>query len=1346
MRDSKRSQVLQSIAATAAILSLLAFGRVAAADDRDLLRDSVGEPYVFILLDTSGSMHWTPRCTAQQVADGSCQLLCPTGDCYAPLQSDDPSAKFFQAKEALFEVLGDIDDIHFGFATYNQDGLHLQSKHWLYRVASDGPAIPGWGPFPAAGADEVFGRVWSCDNGNGDEEVACGTAQPADLSDGWERARQQRLAKGGFDFNTAVNTFVRHGGRTYRVRYEPRTGSYGGALRVRVLIERCLNGTCSNRETTGDLDVDYTVAGEFASWDIGAGRGPRQLGYFDQGVAADPITGNTCAGWDSNTDTNSDRHSGYSTRWPTDSSDSRGPLFSTGDMIPLDWKADHKTDILRRLAPNLALDPSATPDFRTSVYFADKPASGEDFLRLKDEAARPFVASGSTPLGNSVRSFRAWWAGCAQGNCPKGSGWKDIAAAQDPDWGCRRKFLLVLTDGDDTCSGADPCSYTASLFAQEGVKTYVVAFGVENQPGNRLNCMAANGGSGTPIYPQSKDELVKALTDIFGQIREEASAFASAAVPSVQAEVADRIYLSSFTPLNSQSVWDGHLDAYLKPLPLTVDGKPDRARTCPPVGGSQPRSACHLWDAGEVLIGQAPDAGALAAAAVLDESALQLGLATDERRVFYGKSGLAGIVPRSLRFLSPPPGDPTSDPEWVDLWNGFKVDFSNRAAAADRAKGIIRRTLEIKESTIEKPGGGTVPIRYVLGDIFHSDPAIVDRPNDFGFFAANLKTRGEDCDTDPGYQCFALKHPRRRKMLVVGSNDGQLHVFDAGIWDPARQQFSDGTGSELFSFIPRLGMPIVRDLAEGSKQIFGIDSTPRLDDVFLDPRHNGTPDPDQREWRTLLIGGFREGGSKDGGSRMTDFVSGYYALDITQPDQLGSDGDPVDKRVVPSCLAANNQPVVGCGTLPFPALLWEFTDSIAGALLDEDDVDSDGVPDGNGYPDLGQTWSVPTIGRIQMVEDTKIVDKFVAIFGGGMDAESKVSPRQGNWLYMVDIETGQAIYKQQLAGATPADVAALDVDLDGILDAVYAGTTAGLMYKVDLKSAVPSIETVTLRKELAMPDLPVDQQVKRIVDVRWKPFPIFSTFGRPIHFAPTLFYVAKASRFALAFGTGDREALWNFDGSEGRFYVLLDDNFTADMLASGDLPKDETLYQQVSADALNAPAGTDFVLNPAPNRERGWYLRLDPNERVITQAFGLSGSIIVSSYQPQVVVENNGPGGGNKADEAVCARGGTSRIFVVLASNGNALLSERYRIVPEFVTNPYVEQGATKNPDSQGGLNSEILNAEQLAILAELKKFCPPGSKFANYWISISGIRSDTGYERYATVPICIVGRNWKEY
>lgn len=1341
-------------------LALLAAAGPAAGDDRDLLRDSVGEPYVFILLDTSGSMNWSPKCTAEQLARGECQQLCPTGDCYTPLQADDPSSKFFQAKEALYEVLGKVDDIHFGFATYNQDDLRMRSKHWLYRARSGGPAIPGWGPFPAAGDDEVFGSLWACDTGAGDNNIGCTRGIPADLADNWERSRMARLPKGGAGLGQTVTVFVRHGGQVYRVQYQPGSGSLGAGITLHVVAERCDNTSCSNRTFTGASDVAYEPVGEFASWDAGPDRTNPQLGYFDQGPVADPLSGNTCAGWDPNDDLNPDLYNGYLTRWPTDASDPRGTPFHVGDVIPLDWQDDHLDDIQRRLAPNLALNPLASPDFRVASYFADAPRSGEGFLRLKNELARPFLASGATPLGNSVRAFRSWYAGCPQGTCPGGSGWKGIAAAQDPDWACRRKFLLVITDGDDTCGGADACSGTASLFAQEGIKTYVVAFGVENSSGNRLTCMAANGGSGEPIYPQNKNDLVKALTDIFGQIREEASAFASAAVPSVQAEVADRIYLSSFTPLNLSSVWYGRLDAYLKPLPLTPDGRPDRDRSCP-APTSTGRSSCHLWDAADTLFQQAPAAAPVDQAVAndnLDATVLKLGLGQDERRVFYAKAGFGGSTPRALRLFAPPEGNPKTDPEWTDLWRGLRIPQPATdpefAAAKRRAAGIIGKTLSRKTGTIEPLSGTPIDVEYVLGDVFHSDPVVVDHPNDFTLYTTNTygdRLATPDCATDRGYVCYAERHRRRRKMLAVGSNDGQLHVFDAGVWDAGAERFTDGTGREIFSYIPRLGLPIVRDLAEQGSQIFGVDGTPRVDDVFIDPRHAGAPTAAEREWRTVLVGGFREGGGRDGGGRIPDFVSGYYALDITQPDRLDADDEPVNQNVVPTCLTTGNLNAAGCGTLPFPSVLWEFTDAITSSQLDEDDVNGDGLPDGNGAPDLGQTWSVPTIGRIRVVQDGEETDKFVAIFGGGMDAESKVSPQRGNWLYMVDVETGAAIYKRQLLGAAPADPAVLDVDLNGYLDTIYIGTTAGILYKVDIRSPA-TLEPVTLRRELALPALAANATVLRLTDRDWEPFPIFDTSRRPIYFAPTAFFVSRLNRFALAFGTGDREDLWDFDDQEGRFYLVVDEGFTASQVATGNLPKSETEYQEILASGASANQDADFVLNPPTGKDRGWFMRLEPDERVITQAFGLSGILIFSSYQPQVVV-SGGSGGGGRNDDAVCARSGDSRIFVVFANNANAIMSvagspSRFRLVPEFVTSPYVEQGTTKNPSPGGGdtRDSEDLDEIQRQIMAALRERAPRECKFANYWFSVSGIRSDVKYERYATIPICTIQRNWKEH
>ncbi|MFL6194717.1 MAG: pilus assembly protein [Thermoanaerobaculia bacterium] len=1330
-------------------LALLTMGHGAArGDDRDLLRNSTGEPYVFILLDTSGSMNWSPKCTQAQFNAGECKVLCPTGDCYVPAQADDPGSKFYQAKQALHEVLEQVDGVQFGFATYNQDQLSVRAKHWLYKAAGGGVVIPGFGAFPPAGAQEVFGYSWGCDTGANDHEIGCTSAKPADLDDAWETGRAQRLSKGGTAFNQLVDFYVRAAGVTYRARYQPAGGSYGSDITVSVIVSRCTNAACSSTTAAGTTAVTWKVVSDFFSWD-NAGNNPSrtnpELSYFS-GAATDSAAGNTCAGWDPNTDSAADRAGNYSLRFPTDSSDPRGALFSLGDVIPLDWKTDHRNDILRRLAPNNALDPVAAPDFRMATYFEDLPQGSEAFLRLKSEAARPLIASGSTPLGNSVKAFRTWLAGCGQGTCPRGGGWAGIAAAADPDWACRRKFLLVITDGDDTCGGADACSGTASLFAQEGVKTYVVAFGVENTSGNRLTCMAANGGSGSPIYPQNKDELVLALSSIFGQIREEASAFASAAVPSVQAEVADRIYLSSFTPLNSAAVWDGHLDAYLKPLPLTADGKPDRNRAC----GGAPRSSCHLWDAGDVIVGQAPTAASLGPG--VNESSLKLGLGDGQRRVFYAKAGFGGLVPRTLRLFSPPAGAPQASPDWSDLWTGLNLPAP--AAAADyaatktRVESIIARTLEVKTATVERPGQPSLDIEYVLGDIFHSDPVMIDRPNDFSFYSSNLyaKAGAVNCSGDPGYRCYADQHRRRRKMLAVGSNDGQLHFFEAGVWNPATKQFSDGTGRELFSYMPRLALPIVRDLAEDNRQIFGVDATPRIDDVFLDPRHGGTPDPDQREWRTVMVGGFREGGKRDGGGFLAGFVSGYYALDVTQPDQLDSANVPTGQQVVPSCLTTQNTAASGCGTLPFPAVLWEFTDSITTSRLDEDQ---------NGFADLGETWSVPTVGRIRVIENGKLADKFVAIFGGGMDAESKASPKRGNWLYMVDVETGQAIYKRPLTGAAPADPAALDVDLDGYLDTIYIGTTAGFLYKVDISSPA-RINAVSLPANKALPPLAAAAQVRRITDTGWSPFPIFDTQGRPIYFAPTAFYVSRLNRFALGFGTGDREDLWAFNNQAGRFYLVIDEGFTAAQFSSGTLPRDENDYQAIDAGGGNAASGSDYVLSPPAGRDRGWYIRLDPDERVITQTFGLSGIVIFSSFQPQIVVSggsggNNGNGGGGRRDsDAVCARGGDSRIFVVYAGNGNSIMEvdgtpSRFRKVPEFVTNPYVEQGATKNA-ANNGANSEQLDAAQKDIMKELKKFFPKGTKFANYWISVSGIRSDTGYERYATIPVGIMERNWKEH
>jgi hypothetical protein len=646
MSYSQPKHLATARAAAAAIAALLAVAGTATADDRDLLRESSGDPYLFIILDTSGSMHWSPPCSQAQFDAGDCSFLCPEGDCYVPLNGDDPNSKFYQAKEALYEVLKDVSGVSLGFATYNQDHLKMQGKHWLYQLeaGTDGIQLPSGGPvFPAAGTSQVFGRTFECNSG--DDTSGFDFNNPASFNNSWELARLSRCAQLGQDGNTNAAgsrlIYLRNTAdspdRTYRFQFRAVSGETLGSSHFHAVLRmhRCNrdNDGCADRTFIQDETLHYDLVSDFNMWDLAPKTANPQLGYFSQGAASDSPTDNTCAGWDPNTDSTSDRDSSslYNIRFPTSLHPVAAyrPTMNTGDIVPLDWADDHQDEILQRLAPNLALG-ETDPDYRTARYFEDSLNGG--VLRLRDDEARPFVAFGSTPLGNSMSNFRTWY-----------TAFKAIGGANDPDWACRPKYVLVLTDGDDTCPPTSPCTIASQLETQDNVLTYAVAFGVDNtalNPNNKLRCMATaplpddddpddDPEPPAPIFPQNKEDLVTVLRSIIDNLKGQAASFAAAAVPSIQAEVEDKIFLSSFTPLNGESVWSGHVNAYLKPIPdADEDGRPDDEPDC----GTSLNAACHLWDASEVLLTQAPTASEW------DSGNFRLGTAADQRRVFYPKA------------------------------------------------------------------------------------------------------------------------------------------------------------------------------------------------------------------------------------------------------------------------------------------------------------------------------------------------------------------------------------------------------------------------------------------------------------------------------------------------------------------------------------------------------------------------------------------------------------------------------------------------------------------------------------------------------------------------------------
>jgi Tfp pilus tip-associated adhesin PilY1 len=502
---------------------------------------------------------------------------------------------------------------------------------------------------------------------------------------------------------------------------------------------------------------------------------------------------------------------------------------------------------------------------------------------------------------------------------------------------------------------------------------------------------------------------------------------------------------------------------------------------------------------------------------------------------------------------------------------------------------------------------------------------------------------------------------------------------------------------------------------------------------------------------------------------------GYYALDITQPDPLttrnDSEGDieafvPTTTGPVPGCRADGTPGPPACPR-PFPDLLWEFTDrsGLTGLVVDED---------GNGTGDLAAPWSKPVLTRIRIktgedADGNPISEtRFVVVVGGGVDPGAKTSPTPsaGNWIYILDAATGVPLWKRQVQGAVPS-VAVLDSDDDSFADTIYAGTTVGTMYKVDISTPQPLVD-------VNVPD--VDGTLwstQRITAAAWNPFPIFQApTGQPIYMQVQVLFVARLGRFALVFGTGDREDLWTFGGNQGRLYVVVDDGFTP--LTAG-LPFTEDQYHQVTPDSAALANTSNLLLDPSggTGSQRGWFMLLDADERVITKAFGVSGILIFSSFQPQVFIETERERG---EVTNICTRFGRSRNFVVFAFNGNPVANldtdtatgvtpgpgpqppggeglDRFLVLDDFVTSPFVEQAHTQNVtgDETGG-GSEVPTAESCtsdprlgAITNILKTQGPSNARYGNYFLRLGQRMSKRGIFYPACIPIAVVQRNWRE-
>jgi len=445
---------------------------------------------------------------------------------------------------------------------------------------------------------------------------------------------------------------------------------------------------------------------------------------------------------------------------------------------------------------------------------------------------------------------------------------------------------------------------------------------------------------------------------------------------------------------------------------------------------------------------------------------------------------------------------------------------------------------------------------WKLGDIVYSTPTTVAAPRE----------RYDLLYGDTSYQAFYNQYKNRRNVVYVGGNDGMLHAFNAGFYNPGddsstagvteRGYFDAGAGKtlgqELWAYVPYELLPHLKWLTMPEyTHVYYVDLKPKIVDAQI-----FTPDADHPNgWGTVLIGGMRMGGkditvTDTGFSSPTTrtFQSAYFVLDITNPEAP-------------------------------PKLLASFTDN-----------------------DLNFTTSAPAVIR---VTDGGGTAKWLFMVGSGPSDYDGISTGTGV-IKIVNLATGalEATFSTGLTNAFMGDAINVDGNLDFNGDVAYIGSSfisggnwRGRMHRLSIQN--------------------------QFDPTNWVLSTLYETNTGPVTAAATAAFGTN-NKLWIYFGTGryftSADAT---DTSQQRFYGLKDPCWNDTTLTCVTTLTDATLRDttgiQIFTDASVANAGSDINFNDLYSTSLtydGWYYNLASKERVLAKSAVLGGAVFFTTFIP----------------------------------------------------------------------------------------------------------------------------------
>lgn len=521
-----------------------------------------------------------------------------------------------------------------------------------------------------------------------------------------------------------------------------------------------------------------------------------------------------------------------------------------------------------------------------------------------------------------------------------------------------------------------------NLTGNQNITTYSVGFGLDSD----LLKAAASDTIADRIdenyfTASNAEELSDALIKIIGGVIDSKDSFVA---PSVAVNSYNGLfhrsdlYFSLFRPSASPR-WTGNIKKYRFVNGEIQDAK--SAKAINPTTGYFEENALSFWTTptdwdGTGLIRNDGDSVAFGGFAYELKSPL-----VRNQLTYTGPSPInSGTTPIPISL--------TGNTEYIFEPGNGKITTENLNLGISTASSEDERNDIIKWAT----GYGTRvsdPPNYFVGDFIHNQPVTV-----------TYTTIPPPKDSDGNN----IGDPDFDDVVYAASNLGFLHAIDAG------------TGSEIFSFIPKELLPNLtnyyRDTGSSKDKAYGLDAP--LAVWRKDTANDGTIGMGDHVY---LYQAMRRGGTQ------------LYALDVTNRNR--------------------------------PELIWQ----INGTSDDSTSIDQ--------YRDLAQTWSVPQLGTIRWAcTGGKCEDKKVLFFGGGYDtvhdtATSPTTNDKGNAIYMVDATTGKLLWSAgngvhhdlslvAMQNSFPADVNISDINGDGYIDKIFAVDILGNLWRFDFNSQTTS--------------------------------------------------------------------------------------------------------------------------------------------------------------------------------------------------------------------------------------------------------------------------------------------------